>query len=782
MLRTALLWGNTITLDADLSKYIETVSDQWVIEGLEVSSNSVAPGKAWVKATRSNGETIMTLVQNTEALAVDTSGTKKIWLEIRQEAIDNGLLNNEDWTWIAEIKTWPTLPSQNFLLLATVTSWVAKDERNLIPKIQSVAQKTSTLEEKLTTAEGKIEQMEQKSWNDSIVISGEFGEKIYNRNIKENTSWESGTKNSSYFQFNWGSIMGFEIEIPSFIWVLREVNLSFSRDYWDWINLSKILIYDNKEKNELLDTINGWFFNGSSKISLPKFMKSRTKYFVELHSSSGGYVRLHTSIQNDFKLYKDWSLQSFSLYTKIEVVSHPYDNIPKIIPVCLSYIDDGERELGKFYIADPEHDKVIWFCATSSSWGFTNKMIDSRTSEIEVYGQNIAGVQFQTLGATSKIKLHWKRVGSGWEFRLRVFWLDNFWGIDKQNIIFTKNFGLDLFGLEASGVELDTEINTQEGVKYAFVIDFPAGNESKKLILSWLKTWIAFTKNEKSNVGYEIARTSPIRIPINSSIDFLANISFNARGNNSWLSCNANIYQWGELIASVNQGMPYAQEIEITINNIPVKWNHGDCFLVVYWGENEPSIKNIKMTVINWPKTFYQSASWDAGLWSVGIGALYFSAVCKKDTQKEKVVNKWLLDIEGMDLMPGSVFYWTEWVNQSNWTLIGTKIQENKMLVEENVKFWWDKSIFSKSSNLAPKQSLGFVIQQQGKYKYVAEVKNKSGDACVFINGVKDADLSNFTALSQWVANFRRWDTIYIVSNEHTKVVQVGLSISDENF
>ena len=159
MLRTALLWGNTITLDADLSKYIETVSDQWVIEGLEVSSNSVAPGKPWVKATRSNGETIMTLVQNTEALAVDTSGTKKIWLEIKQEAIDNGLLNNEDWTWIAEIKTWPSVPAQNSLILASLADWVAKDERNLIPKIQSIAQKTSTLEEKMTTAEGQISQL-----------------------------------------------------------------------------------------------------------------------------------------------------------------------------------------------------------------------------------------------------------------------------------------------------------------------------------------------------------------------------------------------------------------------------------------------------------------------------------------------------------------------------------------------------------------------------------------------------------------------------------------------
>lgn len=177
MLRTALLWGNTITLDADLSKYIETVSDQWIIEGLEVNSNSVAPGKAWVKATRSNGETIMTLVQNTEALAVDTSGTKKIWLEIKQEAIDNGLLNNEDWTWIAEIKTWPTLPSQNFLLLASVAEWVVKDERNLIPKIQSIAQKTSTLEEKMTTAEGQITQLVESGTPSYLGITGIVWEK-----------------------------------------------------------------------------------------------------------------------------------------------------------------------------------------------------------------------------------------------------------------------------------------------------------------------------------------------------------------------------------------------------------------------------------------------------------------------------------------------------------------------------------------------------------------------------------------------------------------------------
>ena len=180
MLRTALLSGNTITLDADLSKYIETISDQWVIEGLEVSSNSVAPGKAWVKATRSNGETIMTLVQNTEALTVDTSGTKKIWLEIKQEAIDNGLLNNEDWSGIASIKTWPTLPSQNFLLLASATGGGVKDERNLIPKIQSVATRTAALEQKATQAEQKIEKLEEGNWADHLEFRGFFWDREKN--------------------------------------------------------------------------------------------------------------------------------------------------------------------------------------------------------------------------------------------------------------------------------------------------------------------------------------------------------------------------------------------------------------------------------------------------------------------------------------------------------------------------------------------------------------------------------------------------------------------------
>lgn len=161
MLRASLINGNWLNLDADLSKHIETLTDPGVIEGFLVeNNNTLKPGKAWVKAVRSNGETIFVYVELKSDFSFSlTNG--KLWIELSQEAIDNWLLNAEDGTGIASIKTWPTLPSQNFLLLASVTSWVAKDERNLIPKVGQIAQRTTSLEEKVATQEQKVGKLEE---------------------------------------------------------------------------------------------------------------------------------------------------------------------------------------------------------------------------------------------------------------------------------------------------------------------------------------------------------------------------------------------------------------------------------------------------------------------------------------------------------------------------------------------------------------------------------------------------------------------------------------------
>ncbi len=180
MLRASLINGIGINLDADISKHIETLTDPGVFEGFIIANNNtIGPGKAWVQATRSNGETVFVYVEMKSEFSFSlTDG--KIWLEIKQEAIDNGLLNNEDWSGIASIKTWPTLPSQNFLLIATVTAGQVKDERNLIPKIQSVATRTAALEQKATQAEQKIEKLEEGNWADHLEFRSLFWDREKN--------------------------------------------------------------------------------------------------------------------------------------------------------------------------------------------------------------------------------------------------------------------------------------------------------------------------------------------------------------------------------------------------------------------------------------------------------------------------------------------------------------------------------------------------------------------------------------------------------------------------
>ena len=161
MLRASLINGNWLNLDADLSKHIETLTDPGVIEGFLVeNNNTLKPGKAWVKAVRSNGETIFVYVELKSDFSFSlTSG--KLWIELSQEAIDNWLLNAEDGTGIASIKTWPTIPSQNFLLLASVTAGQVKDERNLIPKVGQIAMRTTTLESKVEAQEQKVGKLEE---------------------------------------------------------------------------------------------------------------------------------------------------------------------------------------------------------------------------------------------------------------------------------------------------------------------------------------------------------------------------------------------------------------------------------------------------------------------------------------------------------------------------------------------------------------------------------------------------------------------------------------------
>ena len=213
-----LNWEN-ITYDHDISGLVRGLTDWGVIEGGTVVGNKLQPVQAVVPLVRSNGQKILAFFESDEVIDLPTSGDYKVYIEVDQSKIDFGANNPEDGTGIASIKTWPTLPSQNFLLLASVTAGQVKDERNLIPKIQSVATRTTTLEEKVSQAEEKVGKLEEAGTPSYLavywIVGSEYSEwdnmyKVaipqdeYSKNGKECLFWTPDKKEfEACYLLNW---------------------------------------------------------------------------------------------------------------------------------------------------------------------------------------------------------------------------------------------------------------------------------------------------------------------------------------------------------------------------------------------------------------------------------------------------------------------------------------------------------------------------------------------------------------------------------------------------
>ena len=156
-IRTALLTSKNINLDTDFSKYIETVSEPGVIEGLAVTASSVATGIAWVLCERTNGETIYSLVQNFNAVSI--SGDGYVIITIPQNIVDNGG-GNEDGTGIASIEVVNELPEKNYLLLATITGGVVEDNRNMIKKVWELSTEIDSIFAAIDDLDERVDKLE----------------------------------------------------------------------------------------------------------------------------------------------------------------------------------------------------------------------------------------------------------------------------------------------------------------------------------------------------------------------------------------------------------------------------------------------------------------------------------------------------------------------------------------------------------------------------------------------------------------------------------------------
>lgn len=143
MERVALLSGKNINKDSDISKLLQGLATSWVVEWLAVTTWQVAVWYAFIEVSR-DGESFYVLYQNTSAVTIDTTGTKKVWIAVDQTKVDDGSNNSVDGSGIGSIQTWASYPASNYIPLASITGGVITDERSFFtPKVAEKIQKQS---------------------------------------------------------------------------------------------------------------------------------------------------------------------------------------------------------------------------------------------------------------------------------------------------------------------------------------------------------------------------------------------------------------------------------------------------------------------------------------------------------------------------------------------------------------------------------------------------------------------------------------------------------------
>lgn len=256
-IRTALLNGNVINRDADFSKYIETVSEAGVIEWLAVTSNSVATWKCRVPCERTNGDSIFALVYITTAQSI--SWNWDVYVQVSQEIIDNWELWNEDWTGIATVNVW-TMPSKNALKLATISSWVVTDARNIIKTnwelntlIQQNIEDIEDLDERVEALEeaGAIDHLEESAVVGELYTLNDTLFKQYTPTLENSTlncnvsdtstnkqihiqrigSWVASNQLKLKVKMVWSSTQNLIVEVRKWVQVTVTAN---SEAYWYW--------------------------------------------------------------------------------------------------------------------------------------------------------------------------------------------------------------------------------------------------------------------------------------------------------------------------------------------------------------------------------------------------------------------------------------------------------------------------------------------------------------------------------------------------------------------
>lgn len=358
MQRIGVLNGNSVTYDHDISALVRWLTDWGVIEWGLISDNKVlAPIQAIVSAQRSNGQKLLLHFESDEQIQLPTSWSYKVYIEVDQSKIDDGQANAENGTGIASIKTGENLPSKNVLQIAKVTNGQI-EQRTLIPKLQSLSSRTTTLEAKVQQTEGKVERLEEGSIPEflgkSFVVWEKYDindEMVFNPELnfwdftEELAIWTSNDNVNIEIPFihNGGNLTYVDI-IAQRVW-----NMSYWLDCHfyeaeivsvDWVNYFR-------RRGWLISWSSVWAINGSKSIvritpnapiNKPKWTK-----MVAVVFPYGNIV----SSSNYFKTFLNPNLLSESLSPSIKTMWWQYNLVNRKAIYAKS--DGFEKTIGKRY-------------------------------------------------------------------------------------------------------------------------------------------------------------------------------------------------------------------------------------------------------------------------------------------------------------------------------------------------------------------------------------------------------------------------------------------------
>ena len=578
-----LNWEN-ITYDHDISGLVRGLTDWGVIEGGTVVGNKLQPVQAIVPLVRSNGQKILAFFESDEVIDLPTTGDYKVYIEVDQSKIDFGGDNAEDGTGIASIKTWPSVPSQNFLLLASVTAGHVKDERNLIPKVGQIAQRTTTLEEKV----GKIEETNtsdllSKKWiigekydsNSSLILQNSakkedctlpviFWSSTLNWNIEIQmiANWESLT----YLDVILDRVWVFSTWVQASIYLAEEVSVSATEAY--------------RKRKTLLTECSVWEVSSNKwEVRITPNLVVRQPLGTKMVLVLGAQGN-NTSQTNYFRVYCDSTQIS-------EAFSFVYKNSTK---------DEWEREkLMPYLSSDGTITKL--FAKVKDSYDFYENR-----SWLDVNPGNLTRtpVALNTeFSLGQKIRRKYKQKSNSQSHRVRAFWSGNWWVMGyNDDIGALKHWEWDI-----KYMTLNNKTNPSVKNVNAFAMDvIPNGvydmhiSEKSYFIFGVFITtiqhsrWVKYTPKEIKQIWESIIMpyfgfiedrvvAIPHQIPMNKTI--AGNVTTKLTTPSDWFieaKCNMNFWSYGEKIIIDNKVV-----LEKTLNNWWLGLNMNLLFPVRKW-------------------------------------------------------------------------------------------------------------------------------------------------------------------------------------------------------